>query len=1003
MSPGDGGPHRAGPVARLLGSLANALLDLGLPTIRLWLQGRLGPGAEVAHVKSDGSLIVLEGVRVPIGARGVLTLERATAAIAPLRRAGAPAVRLHSFEGALLLGTSGAEPLRADVSFEAAPEPSDGAWVSGQLEIARVAWPSPTGRAAIPALRARARLSVSSGGWRVDDGLIEGDGVVHARLSAAGSFEPDEEPSGSAPPLVRGVASAALTVERASLGLAVDAAAAIAGRELRVPRGVPRDGALSGEVSWSASDGASLDLGFASRAVHAGARAAFGPAGGGLRGRIDADVDLAALLLDLGAPAAALPRQEDVARVELALSGALEHVEVKGTIAARELGFRFGRPRFAPPVLVRDLICDVFFEGGQLALRGAVRARDSDARFDVDVELGALSSARGHVRADHLDASFLRELVATFGASVKIPDDAIGAADLALASHGGAPSLTGALTLTTSGSRMELTIADDAYRVNGTLAASDLVGAGIVRGAVLPVEGAARVSLELARAADARIEGRARADRIVLAVRGRDVRYVVEDASAVFGIDREALDCRDLRFRAHGGRFVARGAVPLSGAEAPPRALLELDLHEGGAELAEALLALTRGAFFIERDGERPPGEVWLPRDLGARGTLRIRAGAPLAADVSLVTPTGSSVALKIQYQRAAGFAGTTLAGALALDDVVRSGALGGAAPYTPRGIVELDAVVSRDRDRGAAILASLRSERLVLQALDAELVARDAAGAVRFDGEHLAWNHVELTLSDGVVTTSGVHAPGGATLAAVTIEGVAVHDLPPFGGRTPGELVRGRLGASLLGRWHAGGLRAWGALALEGAALPVIALVRPALASYGLRPPSEDASSAVTAKLLATEADVSLRDVKLALRGATVRGEVSVSRGRAVDAYAEVTLEEDYLRTSKLLTLPRVLAERLRVPVRIEGPLDGPRVHADLGRTLGRFLTDNRVRTLFTSAVGEALLGRRPGGEAAPESDPGAFEDPDVKAALRDALAAYAADWERILRFAGG
>ena len=43
----DPGP---GPFARLLGSLANALLDLGLPTIREWLRDRLGPAADVAQV-----------------------------------------------------------------------------------------------------------------------------------------------------------------------------------------------------------------------------------------------------------------------------------------------------------------------------------------------------------------------------------------------------------------------------------------------------------------------------------------------------------------------------------------------------------------------------------------------------------------------------------------------------------------------------------------------------------------------------------------------------------------------------------------------------------------------------------------------------------------------------------------------------------------------------------------------------------------------------------------
>jgi hypothetical protein len=72
---------RSGPVARLWDSLANALLDLGLPTIRIWLRDRLGDAADVALVTTEGALVHLDGVRVPIGGRGLLVLDRATAKV----------------------------------------------------------------------------------------------------------------------------------------------------------------------------------------------------------------------------------------------------------------------------------------------------------------------------------------------------------------------------------------------------------------------------------------------------------------------------------------------------------------------------------------------------------------------------------------------------------------------------------------------------------------------------------------------------------------------------------------------------------------------------------------------------------------------------------------------------------------------------------------------------------------------------------------------------------
>src|SRR5437763_558799 len=78
-------------LARLFGSLANTLLDLGLPRIRAWLRERVGPAADVAQVSTEGSFIQLDGVRLPIGDRGELMLDRATAAMTPARGGGADA------------------------------------------------------------------------------------------------------------------------------------------------------------------------------------------------------------------------------------------------------------------------------------------------------------------------------------------------------------------------------------------------------------------------------------------------------------------------------------------------------------------------------------------------------------------------------------------------------------------------------------------------------------------------------------------------------------------------------------------------------------------------------------------------------------------------------------------------------------------------------------------------------------------------------------------------
>src|SRR5262249_45054258 len=163
-----------------------------------------------------------------------------------------------------------------------------------------------------------------------------------------------------------------------------------------------------------------------------------------------------------------------------------------------------------------------------------------------------------------------------------------------------------------------------------------------------------------------------------------------------------------------------------------------------------------------------------------------------------------------------------------------------------------------------------------------------------------------------------------------------------PISGHEPATLVRGWMSGSIVGGRDDSGASAFGDVILDQAAFPVLDLVRPTLARYGLRPPNEDAALPVTATIVGSESGLSLRNVKLDLRGATVRGEVTLARERVLDGHAEVTLEEEYLRTSKLLTLPRVLSERLVIPVSVGGPLDRPHVHAELGGSLGRFLKDN-------------------------------------------------------------
>lgn len=1040
MTPGQDEPARPGPVGRLLGSLANALLDLGLPTIRQWLRDRIGPAADVAHVTTDGSLVHLDGVRIPIGPHGMLVLERASATITALGRAGLPAIRLHAFEGVLGFGGA-AHWFRAEVSFTAAPEPEEAAWIWGELAIRNTTWSERRDTPEAKPMQGRARLFVSSREWRLDGGRLDGE-IFRGRFAGSGVFDGaealDASLAPSEPPLVPSALSTlALSLEQARVGSFLDVVSGFGGKAIEVPSFVPLDAELDGELSWSLAEGGRAELRIVSEAIRATLHGAVGPTGHDLDGHVDAHVRPAPLLRRSRAPREALPREEDVVALELDVGGSLRRPEVNARLRGSEIGFRLDRPRFVPAVVLRDLEGEAYMKDDRAVLRAVARARTAKVIVDVDANVREPSSVRGALRADVLEAAFLRDVARTLGAALMVPDDVSGAVDLALAPSDVGPVVSGSVIVSSPSSKLVLGVAPGGgVRITGTVTAHDAVAAGVFDGAIVPTEGELAVALDLVQEGGAALRGELASTRLVLALRARPEvpPFVLEGVTANVALGSDALTYDQLHFHAHGGRFIAKGTVPRS--PDPAGILVDLELEEGGAELAVALAQLANrpsttpprddaahvsmpddasieeravppieglGARLrVARDGVRPPDEIWLPHELAGSGRLRLSGDLALRADVSLSTPAGTALELGLALGRERDLDGSTLTGDVALSDVLASGLVAGG--WEPSGIVTVDALVGRATARGPVVLVALDSERIVVTAAEPPLVAvaTNVFAALRVDAGGVMWSRLEARLYGGTVASSGIWEREGRQQARVSFSQVAVHELPAIAGREPHDLVRGRVSGSVIGRVD-GHLIAAGDLMLEDAAFPVLDLVRPVLARYGLRPPNEDAFGPVTATIVGNDWGLALRNVKVDLRGATLRGDLGVSRLRVLDGRAEVTLEEAYLRTSKLLTLPRVLADHLVVPIRIDGPLERPRIHARLGESLGRFLEDNRVTAFVTSAVEEAqfLLGRHPiaernGGSAAHEA---LSHGEDLDAELREALDAHAADWETIGR----
>jgi hypothetical protein len=922
--------ERPGPALRLLGSLANVLIDLGLPAIRQWLRDRLGPTADVGQVTTDGALIHLDAVLVPVGELGMLHLSRAS-------MTGLPDIHLHAFEGVLVMRSG----VRVDVEFGRTGPSEPGAWVSGELAL----------RAA-PSWTGRARLVAGAREWRLEGGVLESEGGSgeRIRLAATGVFE-----AGEAMP----VTTAGVAIERARAAVLIDTLASVRGRPIAWPRAIFPDARLRGELVWNATDGARVDIELAADGLGATLNAAMTPSGDALAGEASARVLPARILHPAGAPREAMPRDDDAITFAFGLGGSPAAPVVTGTFGASELGFRFGRPRFVPAVLVRELAGELFVKGGRAVVTANAKARSGTLTLDADADLGVTSTrdaTRGTIRAN-LDAAIARDVLRTLGLHAEVPDDLSVSAELLVSPP---MRLDGSVRIATPRSEVLL----EGERARGRIAVADALATGLFRGTIRPTSGELAIDVAVGRSG---AQGTASARELGLSLRGHDC--VAQDVSVELSIPfgpPQRVDYRALRFSAHGGRFVGEGSIP----DAP----LRLELEHGGIELARTLVPIFA-----------PVAAAWsLPDDLGLRGTLDVTKGGLTRVDLVLETPAGTALALHVSPAELR----------------VRG-------PVAARELVDLVALRRDDTSTIALDLAMkdgvvtgwLSAERLVVDLRGIAVEASSVAVRLRADRERVVTNPVEATIAGGrVVAVAAVPLPWHREARVhLALAGIAVHDLPPIAGRAPGAIVHGVLSAVVSGRWDPKERpHATGRVRLDRATFPILDRARATLHRYGLRPPSEDATSPVVGTLVSSEWGITMSDVAVDLHGAKLRGSVAVSWAGTIDGQGEVTLEEEYLRTSKVLTLPRALTERLVFPIHVDGTLETPHVKADLGSSLGRFLKDNRVASFVTSAVEEAqiLLGQHPMPKPSLEAPaPVVVEDEELRAIVD----AYAADWTEI------
>jgi hypothetical protein len=621
-----------GRVARLFTSLANAVLDMGLPRIRAWLRERVGPSADVARVTSEGALIHLEEARIPIGPRGLLVLDRATLAVAsPVRAASTPAIHLASFEGTLTFGAEGERRFVAPVSFEAKRDAESVAWISGTLHVRGATWTAAAGREAEQApLDGEATLIVTSERWALTHGALT-TGRVHIDFRGAGSLE-----GGGRDALEHAI----LELSGARCGHFIDVIAALTGAPLdaRLPLlSALWEARLDGTVAVSADKSAHCELALEGTALRGTLR---GKLGGDeqLDAHLDARIHPAPILAAQRVPARFLPGADDAIELAVRASGTLKEPVLSSTFRSDALRMRFGRARFLPP-LVATIRGDVAYERG--ALRGSVALTANGAPMigagleivapNAIAKLTIGGTPTAPTLAGEASAPSLR-IVRAAQVGVEPWDFASPKVHVELARD---RLVIRDIVTKRSHLRGELRWSKgvfDGSRMAGTIAAADLFAIGLFQTALRPsADDVAHVDATLDGAAGALVlAGRATADRltIVMPHLAKAPALALGDVRGLFYVDSHVAAWNAVTARGYGGVLSSHGAVGSRDSFAGLRARIQID----DVDLAQVPVQASDAGVRVagEHVRGRLDGELVFGRDsaapLAGRGHLRVRS-----------------------------------------------------------------------------------------------------------------------------------------------------------------------------------------------------------------------------------------------------------------------------------------------------------------------------------------------------------------------------------------
>lgn len=217
----------------LLSDLANAALAKSLPAVDKWLRARLGERAHITSAKLEGARVVLSEVRLPLGERVVLEIDRATVAVVA-RALESPRLYVASAEGRIVVRGGGRE-LTGRVRLAEGRDRAD-TWLAGDVSVEDAG-----------VLGGTLDVELGTTRWRLRGELS--DGVNRHRVEAGGPLGAGAKEPVSLFRLEVRDADAGLLVEHAAAWLDTDPPV-IVERARGTGEIIFRDGALTAKTSW---------------------------------------------------------------------------------------------------------------------------------------------------------------------------------------------------------------------------------------------------------------------------------------------------------------------------------------------------------------------------------------------------------------------------------------------------------------------------------------------------------------------------------------------------------------------------------------------------------------------------------------------------------------------------------------------------------------------------------------------------------------------------------